>query len=342
MKTWRWALLGCVVLPFPCCAQGPPSVPLGSESMITETSVEVDVYTTDGAALSGSTYVSLVKNDGKVFATAMAVGGKAHFGKVPKTELMAQVVASGYDTASKKFEVRDSNEVKVRIELRPMTDKEAAATDRGIAALNPKAQKSVGKALEEMRANKLANAQADLTAAQRYAPDSADVEYFLGVCASRMNDAGLAKTHWDRALSLNPSHLSTLLALSQNLLRERDTTQANVYLNRAVSAEPSSWRAHMLVAQADLLDRKNAEAVTEAERAIELGHDGAVSAQPLLAHALFETGEKEKPIRFCRITSRRILRTRMRHISLRDCTRFRRRAVRPLEIQTKRGTRRLM
>ena len=262
--------------------------------MITETSVEVDVYATDGAALSGATYVSLAKNDGKVFATTMAVGGKAHFAKVPKTELMAQVVASGYDTASKKFEVLDSNEVKVRIDLRPMADKEAAATDRGIAALNPKAQKSVGKALEEMRANKLANAQTDLAAAQRYAPDSADVEYFIGVCASRMNNTALAKTHWTRALSLNPSHLSTLLALSQSLLRERETTQANVYLSRAVSAEPSSWRAHMLVAQADLLDRKNAEAVTEAERATELGHDAAVTVQPLLAHALFETGEKDR------------------------------------------------
>ncbi len=295
MKTWTLALFVCALLPSPCWAkQGPPSVPLGSESMITETSVEVDVYATDGGGLSGSTYVSLVQNNGKVFATTMAVGGKAHFAKVPKTELLAQVVASGYDTASKKFEVLDSNEVKVRIDLRPMTDKEAAATDRGIAALNPKAQKSVGKALEEMRANKLANAQTDLAAAQRYAPDSADVEYFLGVCASRLNNAGLAKTHWDRALSLNPNHLNTLLAQSQNLLREHDTARANVYLSRAVNTEPSSWRAHMLVAQADLLDRKNAEAVTEAERAIELGHDSAVSAQPLLAHALFETGEKEK------------------------------------------------
>ena len=43
-----------------------------------------------------------------------------------------------------------------------------------------------------------------------------------------------------------------------------------------------------------MLDRKNAEAVTEAERAIELGHDAAVTAQPLLAHALFETGEKDR------------------------------------------------
>jgi tetratricopeptide (TPR) repeat protein len=262
--------------------------------MLTRTSVEVDVYATDGTALASSTYVSLIKNDGKVFATSMAVSGKAHFADVPKSALTVQVVASGYDTATKKFEVLDRNEVKIRIDLRPMADKEAAIADRGLAALNPKAQKSVGKALENMRANKLAGAQSDLTAAQRFAPDSAEIEYLLGVCASKMNNSALAKTHWTRALGLNPSHLSTLVALSQNLLHERDTKQARTYLDRALSVEPSSWRVHMLVAQTDLLDRRNAEAVSEAERAIELGQDAADSVQPLLAHALFETGEKEK------------------------------------------------
>lgn len=292
-NTLGLALFVFLLLPFASWAQGPPSVPLGSESMITETSVEVDVYATDGSALPGATYVSLIK-DGKAFATTLAVSGKAHFANVPKAALTVQAVASGYDTATKKFEVLDPNEVKVRIDLRPMTDREAAATDRGIAALNPKAQKSVGKALESMRANKLAAAQAEFRTAQRYAPDSADIEYFLGVCASKMNDAALAKTHWTRALSLNPNQLNTLLALSQNLLREHDTAQASVYINRALSVEPSSWRAHMLLAQADLLDRRNTEAVSEAERAIELGHDSAISVQPLLAHALFETGEKQR------------------------------------------------
>jgi Tfp pilus assembly protein PilF len=262
--------------------------------MLTHASVEVDIRVNDGSPLPGPTYVSLIKNDGKVFATKMAESGKAHFGEVPKSQLTVQVVASGFDTATKKFEIREENEVKVSIDLRPMSDREAAVTDRGIAALNPKAQKSVGKALEDMRANKLANAQTELTAAQRYAPESADVEYLMGVCASRMNDAASAKAHFTRALAFNPNHLSTLLALSQNLLHEHDTTQANIYLRRALDSEPSSWRAHMLLAQVDLLGRHNEEAVTEAERALELGHDAASSVQPLLAHALFETGEKER------------------------------------------------
>ena len=289
-------LMYALLFPFTSSAgqAGRPSVPSGSESMLTYASVEVDVHVTDGSAQPGPTYVSIIKSDGKVIGTKLAESGKAHFGEVPKAMLTAQVVASGFDTATKRFEIHDENEVKVSIDLRPMSDREAAVTDRGIAALNPKAQKSVGKALEEMRANKLANAQAELIAAQRYAPDSADIEYLMGVCASRSNDAISAKTHWTRALTFNPNHLSTLLALSQNLLHAHDTAQANIYLHRALETEPSAWRAHMLLAQADLLDRRNDEAVTEAERATELGHDAASSVQPLLAHALFETGEKER------------------------------------------------
>ena len=183
--------------------------------MLTYASVEVEIHVTDGSAPPGPTHVSLIRNDGKVFATKLAQSGKAHFGEVPKTMLTAQVVASGFDTATKKFEIREENEMKVGIELRPMSDREAAVADKGIATLNPKAQKSVGKALEDMRANKLANAQADLAAAQRFAPESADIEYLMGLCASKRSDPASAKTHWTRALSLNPNHLSTLLALSR-------------------------------------------------------------------------------------------------------------------------------
>jgi len=293
------------LLPFACdaAAQGLPGngqyaggMRVGPENMLVHASVEVEVRGIDGQANAGSAYVSLIKSDGKVFATAKAVSGKAHFADVPKSELTAKVIASGYDTATKKFEVLDQNEVKVRIDLRPMADKEAALADRGISALNPKAQKSVGKALESLRANRPANARADLEAAQRQAPNSAEVEYLFGVCASQMNDMPQARTHWTRAIELNPSHLSALLALSQNLLHEHKADEAETYLHRALDIEPSSWRAHMLLAQTYLLNKKNADAASEAQRALDLGHDAAVSAQPLLAHALFEIGEKDRAI----------------------------------------------
>jgi tetratricopeptide (TPR) repeat protein len=269
---------------------------VGPENLFVYSSVEVEVRGPNRSPIAGTVYVSLLKNNGQVFMTSMAQGGKVQFAKVPKSELTAQVVASGYETAKKAFEVLDSTEVKVKIELQPMADKEAAASDRGIAALNPKAQKDIGRALEALRANKSSQARQNLEAAQRDAPNSAEVEYLFGVYASQMNDMTWARSFWTRALELNPSHLSALLALSQELLREQKAAEARPYLDRAVEIEPSSWRAHMLLAQADLFQGKQYDAVKQAERATELGHERAASVQPLLAHALFETGEKDRAI----------------------------------------------
>jgi tetratricopeptide (TPR) repeat protein len=268
----------------------------GTENLYVYTAVEVDVKGPNGAAIPGTVYVSLIKKNGQVFATAMAVNGKVQFANVPKSELTAQVVASGYETAKKAFEVGDRAEVKVKVDLEPMADKEAAAADRGISALNPKAQKDIGRALEALRTCKPNDARSHLEAANRDAPNSAEVEYLYGVYASQMNDMALARTHWMRALELNPNHLSALLALSQDLLHEHKPLQATPYLTRAVEIEPSSWRAHMLLAEADLFEKKYDDAVKEAERAMELGHERAASVQPVLAHALYESGEKDRAI----------------------------------------------
>ena len=268
----------------------------GTENLFVHSSVEVEVRGLNGSPIIGTVYVSLLKNNGQVFMTAVAQSGKARFANVPKSELTAQVVASGYETSKKTFEVLDSTEVKVKIDLQPMSDKEAAASDRGIAALNPKAQKDIGRALEALRANKLIDAHRNLVAAQRDAPNSAEVEYLLGVHASQMHDMTLARAYWTRALELNPGHLNALLALGQDLLREQETAQARPYLEHAVEVEPSSWRVHMLLAQVDLFQGKHDDAVKEAESAMELGHERAVSVQPLLAHALFASGDKDRAI----------------------------------------------
>jgi len=268
----------------------------GTENLFLSAAVEVDVKGPNGAPVLGAVYVSLIKNNGQVFMTAMAAGGKVWFANVPKSELTAEVVASGYETAMKKFEVLDKGEVKLSMELQPMPDKEAAASDRGIAALNPKVQKDIGRALVALRANKASDARGYLEAAQRDAPNSAEVQYLYGVYASEINDMNMARSYWMRALELNPTHLSALLAVSQDLLHERQLAQAMAYLDRAVGAEPSSWRVHMLLAQGDLLQGKHDDAVKEAERAIELGHERAESVQPLLAHALFAKGDTDKAI----------------------------------------------
>ena len=55
------------------------------------------------------------------------------------------MIAPGYQTAKKSFEVLEHGEVIVKIELQPMTDKEAAASDKGIAALKSEGAEGRGQ-----------------------------------------------------------------------------------------------------------------------------------------------------------------------------------------------------
>ena len=268
----------------------------GLENLYVSASVEVDIKGPKGAAIEGAVVVSLIRQNGQVFKTVTAQNGRVLFANVPKSSLTAEVVAPGYETAKKTFEIADKNEVKVQLELQPMSDREAAAADRGISALNPKAQKDIGKALDALRGNRPADARNYLHDAQRDAPNSAEVEYLFGVYASRTGDPSTAQTHWARALELNPNHLSSLLAVSQSLLQQQKAASAAPYLTRALEIEPSSWRAHMLMAQSYQFQGQKEQAIKEAERALELGHEQAASIEPLLAHALYETGEKDRAL----------------------------------------------
>jgi len=269
----------------------------GVENLYVYASVEVEIKGPKGAPVEGAVVVSLIRQNGQVFKTATVQNGKVLFANIPKSSLTAEVVAPGYQTAKKTFEIGDNTQVKVQVELQPMTDREAAAADRGIAALSPKAQKDIGKALDALRGNRPADARNYLQNAQRDAPNSAEVEYLYGVYASKIGDQSAAQTYWARALELNPNHLSSLLAVSQSLLQQHKGASAAPYLTRALEIEPSSWRAHMLMAQSDLFQGQKEQAIQEAERALELGHDQAASVEPLLAHALYETGEKDQAIK---------------------------------------------
>jgi len=274
----------------------PGGINPGLENLYVYASADIEITGPKGTPVEGTIVVSLIRLNGQVFKTAMAEHGKVLFGNVPRSELTAEVVAPGYQTAKKSFEIGEKAEVKVQIELQPMTDREAAAADRGISALNPKAQKDIGKALDALR-NRPADARIHLQEAQRDAPNSAEVEYLYGVYASKMGDQSMAQTHWQRALELNPNHLSSLLAISQSLLQQYKGAAAAPYLTRALETEPSSWRAHMLMAQSDLFQGQRDRAIREAERAMELGHDQAASVEPLLAHALYDNGEKDRAIK---------------------------------------------
>jgi len=85
----------------------------GVENLYVYASVEVEIKGPKGAPVEGAVVVSLIRQNGQVFKTATVQNGKVLFANIPKSSLTAEVVAPGYQTAKKTFEIGDNTQVKV-------------------------------------------------------------------------------------------------------------------------------------------------------------------------------------------------------------------------------------
>ena len=257
----------------------------------------LDVYLNgaDGKAVQVAAVVTLLKLSNEAYRQETAKAGHIRFSGITATEYSIQVTAPGYRTAVKQVEAKKDESRAVTFDLQPLSV-EDVAENRAYQALAPKAQKEIGKVLELLRAQRVADARSHLDAANRAAPHEAEVQYLYGVYAKQAGNAEQAKSYWMKALEFSPSHLSALLSLADALLRENHEAEALPYATRAVEVEPSSWRAHAILSNVYLRQGMADAAVNEGERAMELGHGQAWIVQPVLAGALAKKGEKEQAL----------------------------------------------
>lgn len=257
----------------------------------------LDVYLegADGKAVQVAAVVTLLKLSNEAYRQETAKAGHIRFSGITATEYSIQVTAPGYRTAVKQVEAKKDESRAVTFDLQSLSV-EDVAENRAYQALAPKAQKEIGKVLELLRAQRVADARSHLDAANRAAPHEAEVQYLYGVYAKQAGNAEQAKSYWMKALEFSPSHLSALLSLADALLRENHEAEALPYATRAVEVEPSSWRAHAILSNVYLRQGMADAAVKEGERAMELGHEQAWIVQPVLAGALAKKGEKEQAL----------------------------------------------
>ena len=262
---------------------------------VVTSSLEILLQDPDGNLVDKEALVTLSDKTGKVCRQGTAKAGFAKFRDLAPSQYKIMVLAPGFEREVVQVDAESNYESTITIRLREMPDENAALT-AGVEALNPKAQRELGKALALMHANKLIEARAHLEAANRIAPNRAEVKYLFGLYFVQSKDDAQARLYWTRTLELNPQHLMALLSLGELYLQENRATDALPYLKQAVDAEPTSWRAHAFVAEAEFREGSIEDAIEHAERAMELGHGQAEKVRPLLAAALAKSGEKDRAI----------------------------------------------
>lgn len=297
LKSLATTLIGvwCLLLPALGMAQRPPGPQVNTTGGGSLSAPHLVVYVRDarGGPISPMALIRVTRATTQYMQQVTAQGGQATFDNMMSGRYTVEVIAAGYEKSVEDINVIGAGGGEnVYVTLKPESvGGGTAPVVAGPPVLAPKAQKELGKALEALRAGKLPEARTHLDVAYRLAPTHPDVNYLYGVYSSMVNDWPRAKSYWEKSTAVYPQHQSAQISLSNQLLRENKPGDAIPHLKKALESDPSSWRAHALLADADLRTGSSEEAVHEAERAIELGHERAAGVQPLLAGALAVQGK---------------------------------------------------
>ena len=292
---FRVSLLVPLVVCFslPALAQlGPrPSGATGPEASIT---LMVVVRDETGGANTVPALVTISQMQGGMLTQGVTDAGRAEFNNLVPGLYTVRVYAAGYAEESQTVNVYGGFII-AQFQLRP--DGEASANSGrppNMPILSPKAQKLASKAAKEMQDNQLEEAHKTLDQLYQLAPSHPSVTYLYGLCESRMGNHARAKELWQKTLQLYPNHIGALLQLSQLALKDNHLEEATPLLYRAVEADPAAWRPHAMLAQLLWQQKLFSDAVKEADRALELGHNRASTVQPLLARSLDASGNRQR------------------------------------------------
>ncbi len=261
--------------------------------------VIVRVTEMNGTLFNGMALVSIFAISGSHISSASTQGSRATFTGLGFGTFRVEASAAGYETARSEITINSPNGyVDVEISLKREADpKNAAAAPSGPPILAPKAQKELGRGLEELRASHFAEARRHLDDVYRVAPGNPDVNYLLGLLAAMTGHPIEARAYWEKTIGIYPHHAFALLALGDILMRSNDFAGATDYFKRAAEADPSSWRSQGMLSEVSFQQRSYEDTVRYAGRAIDLGKAKANNVRWVEARALAALGRNDQAIK---------------------------------------------
>lgn len=162
--------------------------------------------------------------------------------------------------------------------MHPETETESASGPAKGLVLTPKLASEIDKGLAAMRKHQYDGAKKHFEKASQLVPKSSDVAYLQGTAELDMGHTEVARTDFQRAVLLDPTHEKALLSLGELQLQSGDTSGAIATLNKAYAANGAGWRTHYLLANAYAKSGNWQKAEAHAQRAAILAHDKGAPA----------------------------------------------------------------
>ncbi len=217
------------------------------------------------------------------------------FQGIPLGRYVVEAICAGFQPARQNVELITAGQTEVVLfYLKPLGAKGEAAYIPESAAFTPKAQRETQTALRDLQSKNFEQAQKHLSTALKAAPGNALVHYLMGMTYVLTDDAPKARPYFEKALSLDPRHPQTLMALGNLRYHSGDYIGARELFAGVPAASPTFWQAEWMLAKCDLQLRNFSSAREHAERASELGREKAIGVQLVIAQALAGLGENKR------------------------------------------------
>jgi tetratricopeptide (TPR) repeat protein len=265
-----------------------PNVQLGMSS----STVTVSVRDSNGTPLDAPAFVKLFSNSMTFNMTSPTQDSStASFLNVPAGDYNVEVSAPGYRTTTDRVSVFGGGSYPIFVYV--VSETEAAAgtkAPRGMV-MSPKLLAEIDKGLQAMKRQLYDQALQHFARAEKLAPANPDVLYFSGTAELALKHDDMARSKYEKALSIAPTHEKTLLALGEMQIQAGEFTAAEATLEKAFRVNGADWRSHFLLAAAYFGSKNYEQAQTHAERAVELAKAQPEAAQVLLGRILEARGD---------------------------------------------------
>jgi tetratricopeptide (TPR) repeat protein len=225
-----------------------------------------------------------------------ADASEALFGELMIGAYNIEVSAVGYLTAHKKYEI-GSAYATPRVEIHLQRDPSSVKLDESnLPEMPKKARKEVQRAVRALKSNDLKQARKHLDAAYKVAPESADINFFLGYLEFQERRYPTAQDYLAKVVTRDARNVQALTLLGRVRMRLGEYAAAGATLDEAVLLDPEDWVAHKLLAEASLTEHKFEKARDQSKRALEKGKGAGNSARLVLGQALANLGDLEGAI----------------------------------------------
>lgn len=281
-----------LALPLACFGQADPGMGgrLGQGTFVSPNfllSLDVQVRAADGAPLKSMAVVTLYAASGLPVFTSTTKNTQAIFTQLAPGQYYIEVEAPGYWKTREDAIVDPSvGDNVVKVSLMPAAGGNAPIVYYHTPLLAPDVQKELNKGIAALKADKPDKAQKSLKFVLKKSPNHPAALYVMGLSAQKRGNIAEAQSYWEKSLSFDPTQQIAVYALGQSYLSEGNYSKADELGKQLLLLDPNSWKGHSLVASAAFRQNRYPEAVSHAERSLELGGEAAGSISIVLAQAL--------------------------------------------------------